>query len=183
VELFYDLVFVFAVTQLAGYLVDNITPEGAVRAGILFVAVWWLWINTTWATNRLDPDAAPVRFAIFALLVASLVLSMSLPRAFDDRALLFALPYVAMQVGRSLFSSFSLNRHGQTGEARTSLQQAIWFALSGTLWIAGALVEADARINLWVLALVVELAVPWFGFPVPGFGRTRRATGTSKAST
>jgi hypothetical protein len=80
VELFYDLVFVFAVTQLAAYLVDNITPEGAVRAGVLFVAVWWLWINTTWATNRLDPDAAPVRFAMFALMGASLVLSMALPR-------------------------------------------------------------------------------------------------------
>jgi low temperature requirement protein LtrA len=66
VELFYDLVFVFAVTQLAAYLVDNITPEGVVRAGVLFVAIWWLWINTTWATNRLDPDAAPVRFAMFA---------------------------------------------------------------------------------------------------------------------
>lgn len=174
VELFYDLVFVFAVTQLAAYLVDNVTPEGAVRAGVLFVAVWWLWINTTWATNRLDPDAAPVRFAMFALMGASFVLSMSLPRAFEDRALLFALPYVAMQIGRSLFSAFSLRRDGETGEARTPLQQAIWFALSGTLWIAGALAEADARINLWVLALLVELAVPWIGFPVPGFGRTER---------
>jgi low temperature requirement protein LtrA len=172
VELFYDLVFVFAVAQLAVYLVDNVTPEGAVRAGVLFVAVWWLWINTTWVTNRLDPDAAPVRFAMFALMGASLVLSMSLPRAFDDQALLFALPYVGMQIGRSLFSFLSLNHHGQTEEARTSLQQAIWFALSGTLWIAGALLEADARIVLWVLALLVELAVPWVGFPVPGLGRT-----------
>ena len=106
VELFYDLVFVFAVTQLAAYLVNNITPEGTVRAGVLFVAVWWLWINTTWATNRLDPDAAPVRFALFALIGASFVLSMALPRAFEKRALAFALPYVAMQVGRGLFSLY-----------------------------------------------------------------------------
>jgi low temperature requirement protein LtrA len=172
VELFYDLVFVFAVTQLAAYLVDNITPEGAVRAGVLFVAVWWLWINTTWATNRLDPDAAPVRFAMFALMGASLVLSMALPRAFDHQSLLFAVPYVAMQVGRSLFSFASLRHHGEAGEARTALQQAIWFGLSGALWITGAMLEADARINVWVLALAVELAVPWFGFPVPGLGRT-----------
>ena len=172
VELFYDLVFVFAVTQLATYLVDNVTPEGAVRAGVLFVAVWWLWINTTWATNRLDPDAAPVRFAMFALMGASFVLSMALPRAFDDRALAFAIPYVAMQVGRCLFSTNSLARHGEAGEARTSLRQAIWFAGSGAIWIAGALVEADARINLWALALAVELGAPWFGFAVPGLGRT-----------
>lgn len=171
VELFYDLVFVFAVTQLAIYLVDNLTPEGAVRGGVLFVAVWWLWINTTWATNRLDPDAAPVRFAIFALIAASFVLSMALPRAFEDRALAFALPYVAMQVGRTLFSAYSLAHEGEERASRTALRQAIWFALSGTLWIAGALVEADARINLWLLALAVELAAPWLGFPVPSLGR------------
>jgi low temperature requirement protein LtrA len=172
VELFYDLVFVFAVTQLAAYLVDNLTPEGAVRTSVLFLAVWWLWINTTWATNRLDPDAAPVRFTIFALMAASLVLSMALPRAFEDRALAFAVPYVAMQVGRSLFSARSLAFHGRAAEVRTSLRQAIWFALSGLLWIAGALVEADARVNLWLLALAVELLIPWTGFPVPGLGRT-----------
>jgi low temperature requirement protein LtrA len=171
VELFYDLVFVFAVTQLAAYLVDNVTPEGAVRTAVLFVAVWWLWINTTWATNRLDPDAAPVRFAIFALMAASLVLSMALPHAFEDRGLSFALPYVAMQVGRGLFSAYALNRHGEARGARTALRQAIWFALSGTLWVAGALAEADLRLNLWGLALLVELAAPWLGFPVPGLGR------------
>lgn len=172
VELFYDLVFVFAVTQLATYLAANLTPEGAIRAAVLFVAVWWLWINTTWATNRLDPDAAPLRFAMFALMGASFVLSMALPRAFEDRALAFALPYVLMQVGRSLLSAYSLASHGERAEARTSLRQAIWFALSGALWMGGALAEADARINLWALALAVELAVPWFGFPVPWLGRT-----------
>jgi low temperature requirement protein LtrA len=171
VELFYDLIFVFAVTQLATYLVDNITPEGVVRAGVLFVAVWWLWINTTWATNRLDPDAAPVRFAIFGLMGASLVLSMALPDAFGDRGLTFAVPYVAMQVGRGLFSAHSLARNGEPEQARVALRQAVWFALSGTLWIAGGLTEADVRINLWVLALAVELIAPWLGFPVPGLGR------------
>lgn len=171
VELFYDLVFVFAVTQLAAYLVDNVTPEGATRAGVLFVAVWWLWINTTWATNRLDPDAAPVRFAMFALLGGSFVLSMALPRAFEDRALAFVLPYVAMQVGRTLFSARSLGRHAEGRQARASLRQAVWFAGSGVLWVAGALAEADMRVNLWALALGVELGAPWLGYAVPGLGR------------
>ncbi|TNC59161.1 low temperature requirement protein A [Rubellimicrobium roseum] len=171
VELFYDLIFVFAVTQLAGYLVDNITAEGAVRAAILFVAVWWLWINTTWATNRLDPDAAPVRFTMFTLMAASLVLSMALPRAFEDRSFAFAAPYVAMQVGRCLFSADALARNGESAQARTSLRQAVWFAVSGVVWIFGATAEADMRVNLWVLALAIELTAPWLGFPVPGLGR------------
>jgi low temperature requirement protein LtrA len=171
VELFYDLVFVFAVTQLAAYLVDNITPEGAVRGGVLFVAVWWLWINTTWATNRLDPDAAPVRFVMFALMGASFVLSMALPYTFEERGFAFAIPYVAMQVGRSLFSAQALAGHGEATASRTALRQAIWFAFSGALWIAGALAEADTRIILWALALAVELAAPWLGYPIPRLGR------------
>lgn len=171
VELFYDLIFVFAVTQLATYLVDNITPEGAVRGGVLFVATWWLWINTTWATNRLDPDAAPVRFLMFALMGASFVLSMALPYAFEERGLAFAAPYVAMQVGRSLFSARTLAHHGEATASRTALRQAIWFALSGTLWITGALVEADARILLWACALAIELVAPWLGYPIPRLGR------------
>jgi low temperature requirement protein LtrA len=133
--------------------------------------VWWLWINTTWATNRLDPDAAPVRFAIFGLMGASLVLSMALPDAFGERGLAFAVPYVAMQVGRGLFSAHSLARNGEPEQAQVALRQAVWFALSGTLWIAGGLAEADARIVLWVLALALELIAPWLGFPVPGLGR------------
>lgn len=172
VELFYDVVFVFAITQLAGYLVDNITPEGMVRAAILFVAVWWLWINTTWVTNRLDPDASAVRFVMFALMVASFVLSMALPRAFEDRALAFSVPYVAMQVGRSLFSARSLGSYGHAREAQNALRQTIWFALSGVLWVVGALAEAETRIVLWAIALGVELAVLWLGYPVPRLGRS-----------
>jgi low temperature requirement protein LtrA len=171
VELFYDLVFVFAMTPARHLPRGQRHPRGAVRTGVLFVAVWWLWINTTWATNRLDPDAAPVRLAIFALMGASLVLSMALPRAFEDRALAFAVPYVAMQVGRGLFSASAMARQGERRGARSALRQAVWFAGSGILWIAGALGEADLRVNLWALALLVELSAPWLGFPVPGLGR------------
>jgi low temperature requirement protein LtrA len=172
VELFFDLVFVFAVTQLAAFLVENLTPEGAVRSLVLFGALWWLWINTTWATNRLDPDGAAVRLVIFALLAASLVLSASLPRAFEDRGLGVALPYVLMQVGRTLFSAWATRSEAGAQEARRFLRQAAWFAASGVLWIAGALAEADARVALWALALAIDLLSPWTGHPVPGLGRT-----------
>lgn len=171
VELFYDLIFVFAVTQLAAYLQENLTPEGGVRAAVLFVAVWWLWINTTWATNRLDPDADAVRIAMFALMGGSLAMSMALPQAFEGRALVFVVPYVAMQVGRCLFAARSLARHAEPAQARTPLRQAAWFAGSGAVWVAGALAEADLRINLWLLALAIELLAPWLRFPVPGLGR------------
>jgi low temperature requirement protein LtrA len=170
VELFFDLVFVFAVTQLAAYLVENLTPEGLIRALVLFLALWWLWITTTWATNRLDPDRGLVRGVIFALMAVGLMFSVSMPNAFDDRGAVFAAAYVLIQVGRSLFMVWALAQHGEDRQRETFERVSIWFGLSGFLWLGGALVEADLRVVLWGLALVIELVVPWLGFRVPGLG-------------
>lgn len=172
VELFFDLVFVFGITQLAAYLADNISPEGIVRVSVMFVAVWWLWINTAWATNRLDPDRSLARLVIFALMVVGLVFSTGIPMAFEERAMAFAAAYVAMQVSRSLFMVWALHAHDEPAEARHFLRVAIWFALSGLLWIAGAFAVADARVVLWALAAATDLLVPWIGFWLPGLGRS-----------
>jgi low temperature requirement protein LtrA len=85
VELFFDLIFVFAVTQLAAYLSENLTAEGIIRALALFLAVWWVWITTTWATNRLDPDRSLVCIVIFVLMGVGLMFSVSIPQAFGAR--------------------------------------------------------------------------------------------------
>lgn len=172
VELFFDLVFVFGITQLAAYFADNITPEGIVRVSVMFVAVWWLWINTAWATNRLDPDRSLVRLVIFALLGAGLVFSTGIPVAFETRAMAFAAAYVGIQVARSLFMVWALRAHEEHSEARHFFRVTIWFALSGVLWIAGSLVVADARVVLWSLAAATDLLVPWMGFWLPGLGRS-----------
>lgn len=171
-ELFYDLVFVFAVTQLSAYLLENLTPEGLVRGAVLFFAIWWLWITTAWATNRLDPDRNLVRVVIFALMGGGLMFSAAIPQAFDDRGLVFALAYVTMQLLRSLFLVWALLRHEEHAQARTFERVSVWFAVSGCLWIGGAIAESDLRIVLWALALVVDVTVPWMGYWVPGMGRS-----------
>jgi low temperature requirement protein LtrA len=79
VELFFDLVFVFAVTQLSYFLLHHLTPLGAVQTCLLLMAVWWVWIYTSWVTNWLDPDKTQVRVMLFLLMLAGLVLSTSLP--------------------------------------------------------------------------------------------------------
>jgi low temperature requirement protein LtrA len=79
VELFFDLVFVFAITQLSHFLLEHFTLLGAVQTTLLLMAVWWVWIYTGWATNWLDPDKTPVRLMLFALMLAGLVLSTSIP--------------------------------------------------------------------------------------------------------
>src|SRR6476620_7361789 len=84
VELFFDLVFVFAVTQLSHFLLEHFTPLGAVQTALLLMAVWSVWIYTSWVTNWLDPDQTPVRLMLFALMLAGLPLSTSIPGAFGS---------------------------------------------------------------------------------------------------
>src|SRR5438128_796592 len=102
-ELFFDLVFVFAVTQLSHTLLNHFTPLGAVQVTLLFLAVWWVWVYTTWVTNWLDPEQTPVRILLFLLMLGGLVLSTTIPTAFEGRGLWFAIAYAAMQIGRTAF--------------------------------------------------------------------------------
>src|SRR6201996_5061445 len=110
-ELFFDLVFVFAVTQLSHTLLRDFTPLGAVQVTLLFLALWWAWVYTTWVTNWLDPDQTPVRILLFLLMLGGLVLSTSIPTAFEGRGLWFAGAYAAMQVGRTLFWLLATPQH------------------------------------------------------------------------
>src|SRR5213596_3296102 len=98
VELFFDLVYVFAVTQLSHRLLEHLTVRGAVETLVLFLAVWWAWNYTAWATNWIDPDRPAVRGLMVVLMLISLVMSAKIPRAFGDEALGFAAAYVALQV-------------------------------------------------------------------------------------
>jgi len=109
-ELFFDLVFVFAVTQISHTLLGRFTPLGAVQVTILFLAVWWVWVYTSWITNWLNPEMTPVRLLLFLLMLGGLVLSTSIPHAFESRGLWFAVAYAGMQVGKTVF--LWLSTHG-----------------------------------------------------------------------
>jgi low temperature requirement protein LtrA len=99
-ELFFDLVYVFAITQLSHLLLAHPTVEGTLQTLFLLLVVWWAWQYTTWFTNWFDPEALPVRLVLVAVMLASLVMSVAIPEAFGERGLMFALAYVAIQVGR-----------------------------------------------------------------------------------
>ena len=174
VELFFDLVFVFAVTQLSHSLLEHFTVRGIGETTLLLMAVWWVWVYTSWVTNWLDPDRTPVRLMLFALMLAGLVLSTSIPQAFADKGLAFAGAYVFMQVGRSLFMLWALHRHSP-GNFRNFQRICVWLGASAILWIAGGLAEGDARLGLWAAALVIEYVSPSLGFWTPGLGRSTTA--------
>ncbi len=171
VELFYDLVFVFAITQLSHGLLAHLSPLGALQTAVLMLAVWWAWIDTAWITNWLDPERTAVRLMLFALMLAGLVLSASIPKAFEERALAFALSYAAMQVGRSLFMLWALRNH-DAGNFRNFIRIILWQTIAALLWIAGAFAQGPLRLALWAVAVAFETSAPVLGFWVPRLGRS-----------
>ena len=171
VELFFDLVFVFAVTQLSHSLIEHFTLLGAVQTLLLILAVWWVWIFTSWVTNWLNPERLPVRLALLVLMLLGLILSSSLPKAFESRGLAFAGAYVAMQVGRTLFFIWAVRSHPVM--VRAFQRILVWLAGAAVFWLAGAFGHGTARLMLWAIALAMEYVSPSLGFFVPGLGRSR----------
>jgi low temperature requirement protein LtrA len=172
IELFFDLVFVFAITQLSHRLLDHLTVHGAIETLILFLAVWWLWMFTSWATNWLDPERGLVRAMLMVMMLGGLVLSSVLPAAFGDMGLVFALTYLVLQIGRTLIVAWAAWGHNP-GRARNFLRIAAYFVLSAPFWIAGALADAEARLWWWAGAIAIEYAAPFLMFRVPGLGASR----------
>jgi low temperature requirement protein LtrA len=169
VELFFDLVYVFAVTQLSHYLLAHPTPGGALQAVLLLAMVWLLWVYTTWVTNWLDPERIAVRLLLLALMLASLVLSAALPGAFGARGLAVGIAYAAMQIGRSVFTVIALRDRPLQRNFERILS---WCLVSGTLAVLGGAVAGHARAALWLAAVAVDLLGGVVGFYTPGLGRS-----------
>jgi low temperature requirement protein LtrA len=170
VELFFDLVFVFAITQLSHALLHHLTVRGAAETLLLLLGVWWVWVYTAWCTNWLDPNRLPVRLLLFILMLAGVVLSTAIPEAFGVRGPAFAAAYVFMQLGRSFFMLWALRHHSRTN-FRNFQRIVVWLIASSVFWIIGAFFEEPgARFGFWLVALVIEYVSPAVGFHVPGMG-------------
>ena len=169
VELLFDLVFVFAVTQISHTLLGRFTPLGAVQTTLLLLAVWWVWVYTSWVTNWLNPELTPVRVLLFLLMLGGLVLSTSIPTAFESRGLWFASAYAAMQVGRTIF--WLLSTPPARALARmNAVRILIWLSVSAVFWIAGGLAQGHVRLALWAFALTIEYISPAARFWIPKYG-------------
>jgi low temperature requirement protein LtrA len=171
VELFFDLVFVFAVTQLSHGLLAHLTPTGALHTLMLLMAVWWLWIFTSWVTNWLDPEKVPVRAMLFALMLGGLLLSSSIPEAFVEKGLVFGCVFATMQTGRTSFMLWALRGEG-AAQSRNFLRILIWFLASGTFWVWGGFEQGTMRTGLWLVAIALEYVSPSLAFWAPGLGRS-----------
>src|ERR1039457_1587633 len=179
VELFYDLVFVFAVTQLSHFLLTGGSAEDHARtafhAALLLTMVWLVWVYTTWVTNWLDPDRLPVRLLLLVLAMISLVPSAPLPTAFARSGWIVGGAYLVVQAGRSAFTVLTID----DPVLRRNFQRILaWCIVSGLLALAGGLAGGSARVALWAAAVAVDLIGGAVGFYTPGLGRSRTADWT-----
>jgi low temperature requirement protein LtrA len=169
VELFFDLVYVFAVTQLSHLILDDLSVGGVASALFLLLVVWWAWIYTTWMANWFDPASPAVRTVLTGVMLASLLMAAALPEALGEHGVLFAASYVALQVGRNAAAASLLAREHRLRDVFERLVG--WSALTGVLWLAGAALDGDQRLLLWIPALALDLAAPFAGYWLPGRGR------------
>ncbi|OUM02757.1 low temperature requirement protein A [Variovorax sp. JS1663] len=175
-ELFFDLVYVFAVTQLSHYLLAHLTPLGALQTLVLWFAVWLGWQYTAWTTNWFDPGSLPVRAMLFAIMGVALVMASALPEAFGERGLVFAACFASIQVGRTVFMLLAA---GRGSPLLPNFRRILaWGCVAAVFWIAGALSEGPVRIALWIVAVLCEYVSPMFGLPFPFLGRSTTAEWT-----
>jgi len=169
IELFFDLVYAFAVTQLSHYLLENATVDGVIRAAVLFGMVWTIWASTAYLVNWLDPNQLPVRRLLLAIMVVSLISSAAIPAAFEAAGLAIGASYAAVQIGRNLFAVYA-TRHEAL--ERNFQRYFVWSLLGGSLAIVGGLAQGHLREILWALVVALDLFSAAVGFYVPGLGRT-----------
>ncbi len=169
-ELFFDLIYAFAITQLSHRLLEHLTLANAVQTLVLWFAVWLGWQYTCWVTNWFNPENLRMRLMLFALMLLGLAMSATIPFAYVEAGLGFALCYAAIQVGRTLFVLFNL---GPGSPLAPNFRRITgWVCISAVLWIAGGFSEGNARLAFWIAGVLCEYIAPMIGFALPVLGRS-----------
>jgi low temperature requirement protein LtrA len=153
-ELFFDLVFVFAITQVTALMAADPTWSGLARGLLVLTAVWWGWAAYAWLTNEVDPDLPAVRIATFAAMIAMLIASLALPEAFGDHALLFALAYLAIRVLHIALFVAGTEHVEVRQAARTLAPPAITVP---AVLIVAAFLDSPAQELVWLAVVVADL--------------------------
>jgi low temperature requirement protein LtrA len=157
-ELFFDLVFVLAITQVTALLAEDLTARGLLQGLVVLVLLWWSWVGYAWLTNSIDTEDGRTRLSFFVAMAAFSVVAVATPAAYGDDALVFAVAYAiarAMQVGIYAYGTASDDpNHGAI------LRLAPGFAVSAGLVVGGAAIGGEAQVWIWLLAILIDVATP-----------------------
>jgi low temperature requirement protein LtrA len=157
-ELFFDLVFVLAFTQCTALMADQPTWEGLAKGLLVLGVMWWAWVGYAWLTSVVDPEEGAVRIAIFAAMAALLVVSLSIPEAFGDLGLLFALAYGGVRGGQ--IALFVIASRDDPGLRHSVVGLAISTAIGTGLLVGASFADGELQGALWALALTLDMGGP-----------------------
>jgi low temperature requirement protein LtrA len=158
-ELFFDLVFVLAITQCTTLMVDHPSWEGIAQAMLVLALLWWAWTGYAWLTSVVDPEEGLVRLALFASMAALLIAALTVPNAFTDRALEFAIAYGVVRAAHIALFVLASQEDRQLRSSVSGL--AVGTVVGVGLLIAGSFLDGTGQAILWTLALVLDMAEPY----------------------
>ncbi|MGW5671876.1 low temperature requirement protein A [Micromonospora sp. NPDC003776] len=168
-ELFFDLVYVVALSLISRGMITELGWERALQSLIMLMAMWWTWAITTLVTDLYDPQRPQIKVLIIGVMFGALLMTTAIPEAFGARGLVFAGTYVAIHIGRGLYLMPTVRHDRQT--QRRAARIFLWFAVSAVPWlVGGVLAHGRAQEGLWALALAVDYLGFRLAYPVPGLG-------------
>lgn len=156
VELFFDLVFVFAVTQVTALTAHHLDPGGILRSLLLFWLIWWAWTQFTWTLNPADTTHSSVRLVTLVATAFAFIMATAVPHAFEEDAIWFAVPYVTVRV-LGLLLQLRLNNEGPDANPGGARTWAGFSTIGLVLVLVGALADPSIRLVLWTLTIVADI--------------------------
>lgn len=158
-ELFFDLVFVLAITQVTQFFADHLSARGVTEGLVLLALLWWSWVGYSWLTNSVDTEDTRTRLSFFVTMAAFAIVAITIPQAYGEDAVLFAVAYFVtrvMQVGLYAYGTDPDDpNHGAI------LRLAPGLLLGASLLVVGALVGGEAQLWIWLVALVIDVGTPY----------------------
>ncbi len=163
-ELFFDLVFVFGVSQLSRHLLTHLSWRGAAETLVMLLAIFAVWFTTSWSATIIRADQSRTRWLMLTVMLVGLFMNASVTRAFTISGWAFVIPLLLIQLGRTVWTLLnSTNEVLREHYFRTLL----WVIATTPLWIAGAAVNAESRLLWWALAAGIDQIGRWLAHPIP----------------
>jgi low temperature requirement protein LtrA len=154
-ELFFDLVFVFAFTQVTALILEDTSPQGFARSALVLAMVWWAWSAYAWMTDAIDVENSVTRLIMFASMAAGFFMALAVPDAFQDEAAWFAVAYFVVRVLNSAL--FAWGVRDDPGNLRATLRLTPWFFGAALVALGGGFVDSDYRAWVWLASLVIDV--------------------------
>ena len=164
-ELFFDLVFAFALSQLSQHLLTHLSWRGAAETLVMLLAIFAVWFTTSWSATLIRADQSRTRWLVLAVMLLGLFMNASVTRAFTTSGWAFVFPLLLIQLGRTIWTLVNstdavLREH--------YFRTLLWVIATTPLWIAGAAISPEARMLWWALAAGIDQIGRWLAHPIPG---------------